>query len=142
MNPLIDRLTAKGIVVTEYENRGERVRQEWKNRFVSVEQVRRHRPYLWEYLVGEVEGVEADIALRYVAKWKCVLFFEHSNDVLELETSQGRTFGREDLTVTAGDYADVYVVDLAYTWTYVAPHEADWGPYFARHLPMERGKHV
>lgn len=32
------------------------------------------------------------------------------------------------------DYADIYIVDPAYTWTYVIPHEADWGPYFLTKL--------
>ncbi|TCI77976.1 DUF4275 family protein [Exiguobacterium sp. SH0S1] len=143
MNPLIERLTAKGVVVTEYENRGEQAREEWKNCFVLIEERSQYRPYLWEYLVEEMDGClvgkEADVALRHTAKWKCLLFFEHSNDVLELELSQAQTFVRKDLTVAAGDYADVYIVDPAYTWTYVIPHEADWGPYFLIKSTMKRG---
>lgn len=143
MNPLIARLTAKGIVVKEYENRGGQMRQEWKNRFVSIEERSQYRPYLWEHLVEEMDGClvgkEADIALRHVLKWKCLLFFEHSNDVLELELSQAQTFVRKDLMAATGDYADVYIIDPAYTWTYVIPHEADWGPYFLTNSTMKRG---
>lgn len=131
MNPLIDRLTEKGISVTEYENQGEQARQTWSRCFIPIEQQGRPRPHLWEHLVeGTLAGKEADLALHRVAKWTCIVFFQHSNDVLELDLTQAKPLTRKDLTVTAGDYADVYIVDPAYTWTFVVPHEADWGPYF------------
>lgn len=138
MNPLIDWLTAKGVVVTEYENRGERARQEWKNRFIPLEQHGHSRPYLWEYLGNEALcGEEADLAVHRASRWTCLVFFQHSDDVLELDLTQAKPIARKDLIVATMDYADVYIVDPAYTWTYVIPHEADWGPYFLTKLGIK-----
>lgn len=140
MNRLIDRLTAKGIRVTEYENQGEQTRQKWSQCFLSMEQQGRPRPYLWEHLVGRtLAGKEADFALHRVAKWTCLVFFQHSNDMLELDLTQAKPLTRRDLIVETMDYADVYIVDPAYAWTYVIPHEADWGPFFLTKLETERG---
>lgn len=134
MNPLIERLTAKGVEVTEIEDRGQEARQKWLTHFIRPEQPTRLSPHLWEDIVAGTDGclvrTAADRAFERVRKWKAILFFQHSNDVLELDLTQAKPFTRRDLIVETMDYADVYIVDPAYTWTYVIPHEADWGPYF------------
>lgn len=138
MNPLIERLTAKGVGVTEYENQGEQARQTWRRRFISTGQQGRLWPYLWEHLGNEALcGEEADLAMHRAAKWTCLVFFQHSDDVLELDLTQAKPIARKDLIVATMDYADVYIVDPAYTWTYVIPHQADWGPYFLTKLGIK-----
>ncbi|MCT4777706.1 MULTISPECIES: DUF4275 family protein [Exiguobacterium] len=134
MNPLIERLTAKGVVVTEFEGRGQEARQTWGAHFIRPKQRTRRSPYLWEDIVtgtdGCLVGTVADHAFERAGKWKAILFFQHSDDVLELDLTQAKPLTKRDLIVETMDYADVYIVDPTYTWTYVIPHEADWGPYF------------
>lgn len=134
MNPLIERLTAKGVEVTEVEDRGQEARQKWLTHFIRPEQPTRLSPYLWEDIGagtdGCLVGTAANQAFERARKWKAILFFQHSNDVLELDLTQAKPLTRRDLIVETMDYADVYIVDPAYTWTYVISHEADWGPYF------------
>lgn len=134
MNPLIERLTAKGVVVTEVEGRGQGARQMWVAHFILPEQQTRRPPYLWEEIVigtdGCLVGTAADHAFEQAGTWKAMLFFQHSDDVLELDLTQAKLLTRRDLIVETMDYADIYIVDPAYAWTYVIPHEADWGPYF------------
>lgn len=134
MNRLIERLIAKGITVTEYEDRGKVARHTWMEHFIPTERQKRNSLFLWEYIVegtgGCLTGKAAEQALERVGKWRAVLFFQYTDDVLELDLTQAKSLTRKDLTVAAGDYADVYIVDPAYTWTFVVPHEADWGPYF------------
>jgi len=138
MNPLIERLTAKGVGVTKVEDQGQEARQAWGAHFIRPEQRTRRSPYLWEDIViwtdGCLVGTAADRAFARAGKWKVMLFFQHSNDVLELDLTQAKPITRKDLIVATMDYADVYIVDPAYTWTYVIPHEADWGPYFLSEL--------
>lgn len=134
MNPLIERLMAQGVEVTEGEDRGQEARQTWVAHFIRPEQPTRLSPYLWEDIVARTDGclvgTAADHAFERAGKWKAILFFQHSNDVLELDLTQVKPLTRRDLIVETMDYADVYIVDPAYTWTYVISHEADWGPYF------------
>lgn len=138
MNPLIERLTAKGVEVTEVEDRGEEARQTWVAHFIRPEQRTRLCPYLWEDIGagadGCLVGTAAEHAFERAGKWKAMLFFQHSNDVLELDLMQAQPLARKELIVETMDYADIYIVDPAYTWTYVIPHEADWGPYFLTKL--------
>ena len=54
--------------------------------------------------------------------------------MLELDLTKAQPLARKELIVETMDYADIYIVDPAYTWTYVIPHEADWGPYFLTKL--------
>lgn len=134
MNPLIGRLTAKGVEVAEIEDRGQEARQTWVAHFIRPEQPTRLSPYLWEDIVARTDsclvGTSADHAFERAGKWKAILFFQHSNDVLELDLTQAKPLTRKDMSVAIMDYADIYIVDPAYMWTYVIPHEADWGPYF------------
>ncbi|MFK3986930.1 DUF4275 family protein [Exiguobacterium mexicanum] len=134
MNPLIERLMAKGVEVTEVEDRGQEARQTWVAHFIRPEQPTRLSPYLWEDIVARTDsclvGTAADHAFERAGKWKAIFFFQHSNDVLELDLTQAKPLTRKDMSVAIMDYADIYIVDPAYTWTYVIPHEADWGPYF------------
>ncbi|UTT43383.1 DUF4275 family protein [Exiguobacterium aurantiacum] len=134
MNPLIERLTSKGVEVTEIGGRGQEARQTWLTHFIRPKQPTRLSPYLWEDIVvgtdGCLVGTAADQAFERAAKWKALLFFQHSDDMLELDLTQAKPLARKDLIAATMDYADIYIVDPAYTWTYVIPHEADWGPYF------------
>lgn len=138
MNPLIEPLTSKGVEVTEIESRGQEARHTWLMNFIRLEQRIRLSPYLWEDIVawdeGCLVGTAADQAFERAAKWKALLFFQHSNDMLELDLTQAKPLARKDLIAATMDYADVYIVYPAYTWTYVIPHEADWGPYFLTKL--------
>lgn len=59
-------------------------------------------------------------------KAKCYIFYQHSADVILVEQAdvlEAANFTEED---------DVYIVDEAFTWTFVVTHERDYGPYFCK----------
>lgn len=79
-----------------------------------------------DYLIRK----EAAHAFDRVNKRYCYIFFQESDDVLQVEYAS--SMNAKDLLNVTGEYRDVYVVDKGFNWTYVIPHEEDWGPYFYR----------
>jgi len=73
---------------------------------------------------------EAAHSFDKVNKRYCYIFTQESDDVLEVEYAS--FMNAKDLLNVTGEYCDVYVVDKGFNWTYVIPHERDWGPYFYR----------
>lgn len=133
---LINVLRKKGIVVNEFENIGINYRKKWINAFSDsqLEQYQNLNEFLWylfssekvDYLVKK----EAALAFDKVNKQYCYIFFQESEDVLQVEYAS--SMNAKDLSNVTGEYIDVYVVDKGFNWTYVIPHEEDWGPYFYR----------
>lgn len=131
---LANNLRKKGIVVTEYEGAGRQYREKWLESFVKKEVSPYWRGFLWELIdyqrSGLLEGKDANQAFNRVNKHYCYIFFQESDDVLEVQfASEMRA---RDLIDTVGEYSDVYVTDKGFNWTYVLAHEPDYGPYFFR----------
>lgn len=133
---LVNILRAKGITVTEYENIGQEYREHWIRAFSDPQpQKNSHlNKFLW-YLfsreeISPLEKKEAAAAFDRVNKYYCWIFFQESDDVLKVEDAL--PLKAKDLSHVTGEYCDVYVVDKGFNWTYVIPHEEDWGPYFYR----------
>ncbi|WP_307336060.1 DUF4275 family protein [Metabacillus malikii] len=129
---LVTKLQKKGIIVTEYESRGEEFRNRWIDTFFDFNYER--RPFLWELFIGIEKGLQegkaANEAFNKGNKQYCYIFFQLSNDVFKVE--DGSELKAVDLFHEIGDYSDVYVVDKGFNWTYIVPHERDYGPYFYR----------
>ncbi|WP_214844696.1 DUF4275 family protein [Exiguobacterium sp. s150] len=133
MDQLIKQLTDKRVDVMFSEEGGKALRERWRNAF--LEDGRQVRPFLWEHLVGRfLGGAAAEDAFNHAKTWKCYLFFESSPDIVVLNFNQSKKMNRNDFTVRDGEYADVYIVDEHMTWTYVVPHEQEYGPYFIKRL--------
>lgn len=128
---LAEFLRNKGISVQEFENSGNIYREKWLEAF-SDGQSRSN--FLWEEIPGRIqdhcEGKDANLKFDRIKKPYCILFFQESNDVLQLEFAD--LLKARDLWNEEGERSDVYVVDKGFNWTYLVPHEQDWGPYYYR----------
>lgn len=138
MNPieLVNNLRDKGIIVTEYENIGEQYREQWIHKFSDSEHGQKSdlQEFLWYLFSDEklnfLKDKQASAAFNKVNKQYCFIFFQESDDVLKVEYASLMSAG--DFRYVTGEYCDVYVVDKGFNWTYVVPHEEDWGPHFYR----------
>lgn len=136
MEQLIRQLTFKRVGVTFVESGGRLLRERWRNTF--LDEGRQVRPFLWEQLLeSDVKGTKADDAFNRAKTWKCYLFFESSTDIAILDFSQSKLVKRSDFVVWESEYADLYIVDEHMTWTYVVPHEQEYGPYFIKRIKGE-----
>ncbi|WP_367619295.1 DUF4275 family protein [Planococcus liqunii] len=129
-------LRKKGIIVHEFENAGREFRERWVHAF-SDAQFEQHQyltEFLWYMFSAEKMNClirkEAAHSFDKVNKRYCYIFFQESDDVLQVEYASAMS--ANDLLNVTGEYCDVYVVDKGFNWTYVIPHEEDWGPYFYR----------
>ena len=138
---LFDLLKSKNIKVTEIPYWGIYFRNRWEERFVfHLSQLQKEEIHLYgnRYFCGYLWHVfsydrrphlyahEAIQAFNEVKKAKCYIFYQHSADVILVEQAdvlEAANFTEED---------DVYIVDEAFTWTFVVTHERDYGPYFCK----------
>ena len=132
---LATNLRKKGIIITEYENKGKVYRNKWIDAFMEYQNKKLpYHNFLWELIDSNymdlLEKKEANNAFDRVNKQYCYIFFQKSNDVLQVKFASAMK--ARDLFNENGDYSDVYVVDKGFNWTYVIPHEVDYGPYFYR----------
>lgn len=128
---LAEFLRNKGITVQEIENGGNIYREKWLEAFTDGQSPSN---FLWEEFpvrtLDYCEGKEANLKFDRMNKPYCILFFQESNDVLQLEFAD--LLKARDLWNEEGDRSDIYVVDKGFNWTYLFPHEQDWGPYYYR----------
>lgn len=129
-------LRKKGFIVTEHENKGKEFRNKWIESFFEFKKIPNHN-FLWELIhirymdLDLLEGKDATKAFDKVNKQYCYIFFQYSNDVLKVEFASEMK-AKDLFSKEYGDYSDKYVVDKGFNWTFVIPHEVDYGPYFFR----------
>ena len=133
-------LRKKGIIVTEYVNKGNELRNKWIEAFLEFTNEKTpYHHFLWELIHHYftafrekklLERKEATEAFEKIYRQYCYIFFQESNYVLQVEFASAMK--ARDLFDEDGNYRDVYIVDKGFNWTYVIPHEDDYGPYFYR----------
>ena len=140
------KLKSKKILVRKTDDYGYHLRMQWEEVFAShlspmeKKQIYLHSysgasGYLWHVFSYEKRKCDkeeqADLAFKKQYKDTCLIFFQHSDDVFQVE----RAFDLKaaDLLLADGEYADLHVVDQEFTWTYVVTHERGWiGPFFCK----------
>jgi hypothetical protein len=140
------KLKSKKIVVRKTDDFGYDLRKKWEDVFAShlsplkKKQIYLHSNsgasgYLWHVFSYEKRMCEkeeqAELAFEKQYKDTCLIFFQHSDDVLLVENAYD--LNAADLLLADGEYADLYVVDQEFRWTYVVTHERGWiGPFFCK----------
>ena len=85
--------------------------------------------YLWHAFSYErtahFVGIAANTAFDAKKKIKCYVFHQRLPEVLVVEQSEALK------AAYLAQEEDIYIVDEAFTWTYVVTHEADFGPYYS-----------
>lgn len=137
---LIDILKKKNMVIKEIPKWGTYFRGMWKETFakhlsrdeqkaIYLTDHEGFSGYLWhlfsynktEYL----EGNDAEEAFNRIAKDNCIIFYQHSDEVISLMNAGKLT--SDDVK----EEMDIYVIDKEFNWTYVVTHETGYcGPYF------------
>ncbi|WP_226674964.1 DUF4275 family protein [Mesobacillus jeotgali] len=141
-----DRLKSKKIQVSKTEDFGYDLRLKWEAAFAShlspkeKTQIFLHDKggasgYLWHLFSYEKRKCEkeeqAEPAFEKQYKDTCLIFFQHSDEVWMVKDASD--LKAKDLLMTDGEYADLYIVDRDYKWTFVVTHEKGWiGPFFCR----------
>ncbi|MBP2242941.1 hypothetical protein J2Z40_003523 [Cytobacillus eiseniae] len=136
------RFKKKKIKYTHIPNCGTDLRKQWEAHFsnhlsdkekesIFLYDKDGYCGYLWHLFSfnkrSSLEMEQADCAFNNEAKQFCYVFYQHTNDGWILENAS--SLHAEDFL----NEEDVYVVDKAFTWTYVRTHETGWcGPYFSR----------
>ena len=140
------KLKSKKILVSKTDDYGYHLRMKWEEVFAShlspkeKKQIYLHSysgasGYLWHVFSYEKRKCDkeeqADLAFKKQYKDTCLIFFQHSDDVLQVENAFD--LKAADLLLADAEYADLYVVDQEFTWTYVVTHERGWiGPFFCK----------
>jgi hypothetical protein len=141
-----DKLKSKKINVSRTEDFGHDLRQKWEAAFASHLSPKEKRRiflhdkggasgYLWHLFSYEKRKCEkeelAELAFDKQYKDTCLIFFQHSDEVWIVEDSSD--LKARDLLMADGEYADLYVIDRDFKWTFVVTHEQGWiGPFFGR----------
>ncbi|MEW8971584.1 MAG: DUF4275 family protein [Mesobacillus sp.] len=141
-----DKLKSKKIQVSKTEEFGYDLRQQWEAVFASHLSPKEKRQisfhdkggasgFLWHLFSYEKRKCEkeeqAERAFDKHFKDTCLIFFQHSDEVWMVE--EASDLKAKDLLMTYAEYADLYVVDREYKWTFVVTHEQGWiGPFFCR----------
>lgn len=75
------------------------------------------------------KGQRARNAFDIVSKDECFIFYQNNQNALLIEKAASL---KSDHIINEidGYIHDVYVVDKAFSWTYIQTHEEDEGPYF------------
>ncbi|WP_341518813.1 DUF4275 family protein [Bacillus paramobilis] len=136
----LDVLQKKNMKVREFQSWGVYFRKRWEGHFANhlsdeeKEDIFLYGDkyacgYLWHIFSYEkkkcIEGEEA--------KKDCYIFYQHCDDVLLIKDAS--LLHMDDILCERDDMykGDIYIVDKAFTWTFVKTHEHRWcGPYFAR----------
>ncbi|MED3719178.1 DUF4275 family protein [Geobacillus thermodenitrificans] len=143
---LFHKLARRNITITKQSGFGAKWRQQWEEvfaRHLTAEEKRNihlydddgANGYLWHVFSYETRDClteeEAEAAFDREEKKCCYIFFQHSDDAFKVEDASG--LKAVDLVTENGEYADLYVVDSEFNWTFVITHERGWlGPYFSR----------
>lgn len=109
---LANNLREKGIIVTEFESRGNDYRNQWVQSF--FESINEKRPFLWELfhldmhlnVTSYIDGKEANKTFDKVNKQYCYIFFQESNDLLKVEFASAMK--ARELLNELGEYSDVF----------------------------------
>ncbi|MGV2941893.1 DUF4275 family protein [Mesobacillus sp. LC4] len=141
-----DKLKSKKIQISKTEDFGYDVRQKWEAEFASHLSPKEKRQiflhdkggasgFLWHLFSYEKRKCEkeeeAELAFDKQYKDTCLIFFQHSDEVWKVNDSSD--LRATELLMTDGEYADLYIVDLDFNWTFVVTHEQGWiGPFFCR----------
>lgn len=137
---LTDILKSNQIKYKQIEKRGPYFRKKWEDAFIDNLSTKEKKAvyilnddgshgYLWHVFSYEkrecLTGNAAEEAFNNEIKNKCFIFYQHSDDVIVIENEEGFS-----ATVLA-DGLNIYVVNEAFTWTFVKTHETGYcGPYF------------
>ncbi|WLR57370.1 DUF4275 family protein [Mesobacillus subterraneus] len=140
------KLKSKRIQVSKTEDFGNDLRQKWESAFASQLSPKEKRQiflhdkggasgFLWHLFSYEKRKCEkeeqAELAFDNQYKDTCLIFFQHSDEVWKVKDASDLT--AKDLLMTDGEYADLYIVDRDFRWTFVVTHEQGWiGPFFCR----------
>ena len=140
------KLKSRKVLVSKTNDYGYHLRKKWEEAFAShlspleKKQINLHSysgasGFLWHVFSYEKRKCEkeeqADLAFEKQYKGTCLIFFQHSDDVLLVE--EAYDLKAKDLLLSDGEYADLYVVDQEFSWTYVVTHERGWiGPFFCK----------
>jgi Domain of unknown function (DUF4275) len=134
----IELLKNKGVLITELENKGEELLEQWEEAFAkhlskSQKGKIRFNQYLWHVFsfkkIKCLEGQDAIDAFNKLKKNVCYIFYQDDENALMIENAN--KLKAEDITNKKEEYIDdVYVVDKDFTWTYIYTHEEICGPYF------------
>jgi hypothetical protein len=143
---LYHKLKSKKILVNKTDDYGYHLRKKWEESFaqhlspVEKKQIHLHSysgasGFLWHVFSYEKRKCDkeeqAELAFEKQYKDTCLIFFQHSDDVLLVE--EAYDLKAKDLLLSDGEYADLYVVDQEFSWTYVVTHERGWiGPFFCK----------
>jgi hypothetical protein len=134
----IELLKDKGILITELENKGGELREQWEEAFAkhlgkSQKSKIHFNQYLWHVFSFEkidcLDSQDAIDAFNQLKKKECYIFYQGDENALMIKNAN--RIKAEDITNKMEEYIDdVYVVDKDFTWTYVHTHESFCGPYF------------
>ncbi|RSD28606.1 DUF4275 family protein [Mesobacillus subterraneus] len=142
----VHKLASKKIKVSSSDASGDQLRKKWEEVFAAhltaleKRQIHLHNykganGYLWHLFSYEKRDCkkeeDADLAFDKQYKNTCLIFFQHSDEVLLVE--EASDLKAKDLILAEGEYADLYIVDQEFKWTYIVTHERGWiGPFFCR----------
>ncbi|MEI2318984.1 DUF4275 family protein [Bacillus paramobilis] len=144
----LDVLQKKNMKVREFQSWGVYFRKRWEDNFANHLSGEEKKDiffygdkyacgYLWHIFSYEkkecLEGTEAEGAFHNEVKKDCCIFYQHCDDVLLIKDAS--LVHMDDILCERDDIykGDIYIVDKAFTWTFVKTHEHRWcGPYFAR----------
>lgn len=141
MHTLIEQLTEHRIPFAHYDYYAPAFLKCWENKFVPLTAEEKEEifllsdryscGYLWHVFSYErrqhEKGTAANEAFTEHLASAYYVFGHHSDDVLIIN---------QPAKLTAAMFAeceDIYVVDQAFTWSYVVTHERSLGPYFSHY---------
>ena len=141
MEKIKEMLEKQNIKYTCPEKNGAHYRSKWRKHFAShltlVEQERifmlpnsNYSSYLWHIFSWDKKRhymlVDANEAFNKLSKRKCIIFHQFSEEVLIVDDARGL---RAEL-FKQFPFDDIYIVDEAFTWSYIVTHESSCGPYY------------
>lgn len=140
------KLKSNKIQVSQTDDYGYSLRKKWEETFAAhlspleKKQIYLHSDsgasgFLWHVFSYEKRVCEkeeqAELAFDKQYKDMCLIFFQHTDEVWLVEGASD--LKAKDLLLADGEYADLYVVDREFKWTFVVTHEQGWiGPFFCR----------
>lgn len=141
MYTLTEQLTTHRIAFSHYSYYAPAFLQRWEHRFVPLtadekEAIFLHSDryscgYLWHVFSYEKrpheKGAAANESFTEHLANTYYVFGHHTNDVLIIHEPA------KLIAAMFADCEDIYVVDQAFTWSYVVTHERSLGPYFSHY---------
>lgn len=140
------KLKSKKIQVSKIDDFGYDLRKQWEAAFAShLSPLEKKQIYLdsdsgvsgflWHVFSYEKRDCEneeqAERAFNKQYKDTCLIFFQDCDEVWLVDSASD--LKARDLLLADGEYADLYVVDREFKWTFVVTHERGLiGPFFCR----------